>query len=708
MKKIDNIGFIKYIFILVFLALIFNVVYLATTGIHFISGRNIEEFSAGREVGTKTLYASRGDIYSSDNEVLAEDIVSYKLIAYLSKTRVGVGNVPAYVTDPQAYATQLSPILNMPKDELLNILETPDKYQVEFGTYGNNLSPATKAKIQALNLPGLEFVEQTKRNYPYSTFASYIIGFAANDENNMDEIVGKFGLESSMNDQLTGRDGKIQFVKDSNGYNLPNSVTGKIDPQNGNDIHLTINSSVQRDLEIQIKKMGELEGVESVWAAAMEAKTGKILAISTSPSFDPNKKDLQSYTDLFLNNPYEVGSVIKPFVYLTALDAGTFPKNQTFMSGSYDFNDGFAPVKDWNKVGWGPITYEDGLIRSSNTGMIYLTEKYIPKDTLREKYRQLKFFQDGWMSGLYLGGGNDNMDASKRDYLSAAFGQSSSWTAFQMLRAYSVFANNGCMVEPYVVDYIVDGKTKNIVEKNTTQKSEQIFSKEAIDYVKELLLRVVEDPNGTGKNYKMNDIRLFGKTGTGEFTENGKLVSGRYNFAFAGLAPYDNPEVVVFAGVKGADGITSKDGVFVNLVQTLVRSSLTNLGKMNTSNHQESSIKEYTLDNFKNQSINFASSILTHNEMKSIIIGNGGSVIKQFPEAGTSLLVNNKVFLLTDGNTITMPNMIGWSTKEALTFSSLTNIPIQLNGSGKVESQSVPEGTVINLETTISLQCGET
>lgn len=706
MKKINYINLLKATFILVFVALIVNIVYLAVTGVHFISGKNIAEFSAGREIGNKILYASRGNIYSSDNELLAGDIVSYKLIAYLNKERLGIGNKPAYVTDPQEYTKQLAPILNMSEDKLLEILSQENVYQVEFGTYGNNLTPATKTKIEALELPGLELIAQTKRNYRYGTFASYIIGFASNDENNVDEIVGKFGLESSLNDILTGRNGEIQYIKDSNGYNLPNSITGKIEAQNGDDVHLTINSNVQRDLEIQMARMGELKGIESAWAAVMEAKTGKILAISTYPSFDPNKRDLQSYTDLYLNNPYEVGSVIKPFVYLTALDAGTFPKNETFMSGSFDFKDGFSPVKDWNKVGWGQITYEEGLIRSSNTGMTNLTSKYIPKETLREKYRALGFFKDGWLSGLYLGGGVDNMDASNRDFLSASFGQSSSWTAYQMLRAYSVFANDGCTVEPYIVDYIIDGTTGAVKEKTETIKSEQIFNTDAINYVKDLMLQVVEDKErGTGKQYYMDDIRLFGKTGTGEFTENGKLVGGRYNFSFGGLAPYDDPEVVVFAGVKGVNGIDKQDGVFADVIKTMVRTSIANLNKTTETPSSQNNLLEYTIDNFTNQSVEYASSILKYNNIPYVTIGNGSSVVEQMPQAKSTIVSNSKVFLLTDGNEITMPNMTGWSRKDVSTFEALTNITIEYSGTGKVISQNVAEGTVINSETAISLQC---
>lgn len=708
MRKINHIRLLQLAFGAVFFLLTMNIVYLAVTGIHFISGNNIREFSTGTGITTRTLYASRGNIYSSDNQLLAGDVVSYKLTAYLSETRKDVGDVPAYVTDPAAYAASLAPIIEMPEDQMLSILQTEGAYLVEFGSYGNDLTPAQKNKIEALELPGIELTPQTKRNYNYGDFASYILGFASSSEDDPEVIEGKMGLEAIMEDYLKGRNGTSQYLTDSRGYALPNGLTNRIEPENGDDVYLTIDTNVQRDLQLQIEKLNECETVETSWAAVMEAKTGKILAIATYPSFDPNVKNIQNYTDLYLDAPYEVGSVMKPFVYLTAYDQG-FDLSSTYQSGEFDVGDGFSPIRDWNKVGWGTISYDEGLIRSSNTAIANLLANAITKETLREKYQKLGFFADTSVSGLQSRGGVDNMDGSYRDYLSAGFGQSSSWTALEMLRAYSVFANDGCMVKPYVVDYVLDGTTSTVLQKTETKKSEKIFSTEAINYVKDLMYEVVNnDLNlGTGNQYRMDDVELFGKTGTAELLENGRYSSTKYTYSFAGIAPYDDPEVIVFASmVCNVNDHDAQYTAFPDLIRATVRSALANIELKNTTTSStESEIEsEYVLDNFTNQSVEYASKILDYHQTPAYVIGDGTTVMDQLPEEGSALTAGSKVFLLTEGTNITMPNMVGWSRKEVSSFCNLANITLEYNGTGAVTSQSIPEGEVLTSESVLVIE----
>ena len=137
----------------------------------------------------------------------------------------------------------------------------------------------------------------------------------------------------------------------------------------------------------------------------------------------------------------------------------------------------------------------------------------------------------------------------------------------------------------------------------------------------------------------------------------------------------------------------------------MVRSSIANLNKTTETPSSQNNLLEYTIDNFTNQSVEYASSILKYNNIPYVIIGNGSSVVEQMPQAKSTIVSNSKVFLLTDGNEITMPNMTGWSRKDVSTFETLTNITIEYSGTGKVISQNVAEGTVINSETAISLQC---
>ena len=705
MKKIDHIRLLQLAFGLVFFFIVGNIVYLALSGIHIISGQDIRDFAMGSGTTSRTIYASRGSIYTADKELLAGDVVSYKLVAYLSETRLDIGEVPAYVTDPAAYAAALAPILEMPEEEVLDIL-TPeeDLYLVEFGIYGNDLTPATKSKIEALGLPGLELTPQTKRNYRYGDFASYILGFASNNEEDNEIIEGKMGLEYYMEDYLKGKNGSAQYLVDSSGYSLPNGLTNKIEAKNGNDIYLTLNSNIQRDLELQIDETAKNPGVEAVWGAVMEAKTGKILAIASSPSFDPNIKDIEVYNDPFIDTPHEVGSVMKPFVYLTAYDNG-LDFNQTYMSGGFDVGDGGQLISDWHTPGWGMIPFGEGLVRSSNTAIATILNQHVPKETLRDKFQKLGFFEYHTVSGLPSQPGVDNMDASLRDYLSAGFGQSSSWTSLDMLRAFSVFANSGSMVEPYIVDYILDSETKAVVQKTESQKSEQIFSAEAIEEVKKLMYQVINatDGSGSGAAFKMDDIEMFGKTGTAELIENGRYVSGKYTYSLAALAPYDDPEIIFYTGMRSLDDTYTRFNTQPTLVKTVVRSALSNLNQKTTT-PPSTTASEYVLNNFMNQSVDYATKRIKSSNGLVEVLGDGQSVISQAPEGNQSIAVNNRVFLLTDGGNITMPNITGWSRKDVSTFCLLANIPFEYNGTGFVSKQSIEEGTILTSDMTLVVE----
>ena len=704
LKKINHISLIQFAIGLVIFFIVGNILVLEITGKHLISGKNIREFATGSGMTTRTIYASRGNFYSSDEELLASDIVSYKLVAYLNQTRLGIGNVPAYVTDPEAYAKALSPIIGMDEDSLCALLQSEGQYLVEFGSYGNDLTPVQKAQIEALNLTGLEFTAQKKRNYRYGDFASYILGFASNNEDDPDVIEGKMGLEAVMNDILKGRNGTAQYLTDSMGYNLPNGMTSQVDAKNGDDVYLTIDSNVQRDIQLQLSNLKNCSGVSSAWVGVMEASTGKILGIATLPSFDPNKKDITNYNDLYINSPYEVGSVMKPFVYMTAYDNG-FDLSQTYMSGSFDLNDGMNPIRDWNKEGWGSITYNEGLIRSSNTAIANILTKGISKETLREKFQQLGFFADMNISGLASYGGVDNMDGSLRDYISSGFGQSSSWTAIEMLQAYSLFANGGSMVKPYVVDYVLDGSTHSVVQKTEVTKSDKLFSDDAISHIQELMYQTVNDQTiGAAHSYKMDDIELYGKTGTAELLENGRYTTSKYSYSFGGLAPYNDPKIVIFASMQCSSAdYEAQYNVFPELIKTIVRSALSNLELRNKQTTTVEDSNTYELDNFTNQSVSYATSILQYHNANGIVIGGGDVVTSQSPSAQTMITAGTKVFLLSNGSNITMPNMTGWSRKEVSTYCSMINLNLEYNGTGLVKSQSIPADTVITSDMTLTI-----
>ena len=173
----------------------------------------------------------------------------------------------------------------------------------------------------------------------------------------------------------------------------------------------------------------------------MEAKTGKILALSSYPSFNPNERNIEDYKNFFFDTAYECGSVFKSFVYASSIESGLYNGAATYESGKYDYG-GSRPIRDHNNgAGWGSISYDEGFYRSSNVAICNLLERgYTNRDELLDVYEKLGFFQSSNIDGFDSVAGTAlyKTDKSRAAYLTTGFGQGSTVTALQLLRAYSV------------------------------------------------------------------------------------------------------------------------------------------------------------------------------------------------------------------------------------------------------------------------------
>ncbi|MFR7592524.1 MAG: penicillin-binding protein [Longibaculum sp.] len=698
---------ILLIFAIIIVLLIVNVIYLGATGKHFVSGNDIKEYANQRGGGQKveTLSAKRGTIYSRDNEVIASDVKKYKLYAILNTKRYTADNKPAYVVDKEDTAKKLAPILSMSEEDILKKLNQ-DVYQVEFGSYGNNLSSLVKDKIDALKLPGLEFEEITTRNYRYGDFASYEVGYAQllTDEINgktTKAIIGQMGIEKTFDEQLSGKDGQKVYLADSNNYILPNGVISETTPVSGNDVYLTIDTDVQTELDRQMKNLVEGQKADKATCAVMEAKTGKILAVSNYPSFDPNKRDMKNYVDLFLNEAVEPGSIFKAFVYGNALTDGKLNVKSTYPSGKFYYDKKLKPIRDHNDgKGWGTISYEKGFYYSSNTAICNMLTKISDKESLLQDYEDLGFFKTDTVDGLTTASGvagYKNNDGRLVEYLTTGFGQGSTFTAYQLMRGYSAFANDGKTVKPYFVDKVVNSETNETLYQAKSEYSKQIYSTEAVKQMRDLLSGVINIKGSTGYKYHMDDINLIGKTGTGQVAKDGRYMSGYYTHSFAGLAPYDDPQIVI---VFWYQGYVSGNTIPSQLVSAVVRTAL---NKINEQPAKEIETSTFVLDSYKNQSVDFAKKILTQHQLSPLIIGDGKTVMEQYPKAQSEVSSKSRVFLSTDSTDITMPSMEGWSRKEAEAYATMANVKIKFEGIGTIYKQSVSKGTKLKANQEITV-----
>ena len=302
-KKNNTIKINKYFMIcivLLFCVIIYRIIYISTA--KKVDGINLSAFASNRNTAKKTLYASRGTIYDTTGEILAQSVNSYTVIAYLDSSRTTNKKNPQHVVDKEKTAKELAPILNMSEEKILSLLNKKG-YQVELGPGGRGITELVKSQIEDLNLPGISFVSSTKRYYKMGDFASYTIGYAKSNENG--EINGEMGIEEYFNDILKGKDGYTEYQKDINGYQMPNTPEITTDPVSGKDIYLTIDNNIQILLENSLDQINKEYESDWMTATIADAKTGAIVATASKPSFNLNTLEgIKSYISPLVSYTY--------------------------------------------------------------------------------------------------------------------------------------------------------------------------------------------------------------------------------------------------------------------------------------------------------------------------------------------------------------------------------------------------------------------
>lgn len=663
-----------------------------------VEGTNIQEFASERQTGVDTLTARRGTIYDKNGEILAQDVNSYTVIAYLEPSRTTDKNYPRHVVDVKKTAEALSPILKMKVSTLENLMNQEGLYQVELGPGGRGITELVKEEIEKLDLPGIDFTSTTKRYYPYGNFLSYTLGYAKTDEST-NKIVGEFGLELYYDDILSGEDGYKKYQKDLYGYQIVNTEPIIKEAKDGSDIYLTIDVNVQMFLEKAVKNLEKI-GQEWTTFTVMNAKTGEILGTASSPNFDPNIIDIESYYDPLVSYAYEPGSVQKTYTWLSSIEEGQYKPKNKFLSGSMKVAD--YKVNDWYVPGWGKMTFDDGYIISSNVAATKLAQK-LGKNKLMDFYYKMGF---GTKTGITLPNEFDGQIAFKYDIevANASFGQGILTTPIQQLQALTAVTNDGTLLKPYIVNNIknYDGTT----EKFERTELRKVASSESIKEIKRLMYEYI---NGDSEfvdysNWKfyLKGYDLCGKTGTAEYSSAaGGYSSGYYDYirSFAGFFPYEDPEIIIFISVK--DLYYAKGTELSNAVKQVVKDVSTYYNIYD--NKKKTKNATIDLKSYINKDVVAAEEELKTLKLNVVTIGKGDRVIDQLPNKHTLLNKGNKVFLLTNSNEFTLPDMSNWSRSDILNYSTLTKLNPEITGTGYVKSQSLKEGTKIDAKTDLKI-----
>ncbi len=696
-------------FIVFFLFIVFGVslTYRCLANYEATPGVSISEFIENRNTVEEVLLPERGTIYDINGNPLAQDVSSYTIIAYLNKDR-GVDNDGnyRYVFDKEKTARELSKKIDTKYERILELLNK-DAYQVEFGTGGKNLSQLEMEAIKDLNLPGIDFVKSTKRYYPNGDFASYLLGYTKNKEleDGNTYMVGELGIEGYYNEELTGKSGYIKYEKDGRGNIIANSNEYREDATDGNDIYLTIDSSIQLFIENEVKKSQTNSKAEWTIMGVMDAKTGAILGYSSTPSFDPNIRNLKSYMDPLVSYAYEPGSTMKTFSYMCAIDSGKYNGSDTFMSGSKTYvsakdKKDTVTIKDWNNgQGWGRISYDFGYAMSSNIGVANLLESVITKSELSACYNKYGF---GKKTGITLNGelAGDIAFTYDVEAATAGYGQGIMVTPIQMLQGLTIVSNNGKMLKPYVVSKIVDNNGKVVLE-NKKEEIGTVINSTTVNKIKELMRSVIsiDGTTGTGSAYRMEGYDLIGKTGTASIFERGKYLTGdgNYIYSFAGLYPGNDPEIIIYMAVK-----KPQDGQ--NYIAPSIKEVVVNTSKYLSIEEKKVQNKSIMVGNYANKITTEVKKELQNNGVRVITLGTGNKIVNQYPNQGINVYKNDLVVLLTNKYDKTMINFSGMSYKEVKETLKLMNVEYELSGYGYAKSQNIEADNKIDKKIVIEFK----
>ncbi|WP_338542016.1 penicillin-binding protein 2 [Abiotrophia defectiva] len=496
---------------------------------------NGQDLTAYHETGTKRssiTEARRGSIFDQQGNPIAMDTTSYSLFAVL-RSDWGDTNL---VKDPDVTAKALAKHLGLDRDMILAQLTQNNVYQVEFGNAGQHLSSETKKAIESENLPGLVFVSETTRKYVNDVYASHLIGYATAAAKEEDQplsaqvLEGKLGLEAAYNVSLSGQDGNQSSTR---------QLIGK-------DLHLTLDSRLQNKLEELMTQYQMTYQPEALQAYLVEAKTGKLVAASQRPSFNLNTREgiEAEWKNLMVEEAYEPGSTIKILTMSVAYDRQLYKPGELYQSGSIQVYD--QVVKDYNKVGWGQISFEEGLARSSNVAMVNLVNRMGDQEWVK------KLGDFGFGKGTDFGLENETTGNFQFDNpvsrIMSGFGQGFSATPIQLLQAYSSIGNQGQMLKVQVVQGL---DSAGEFQSRILGKP---ISKEAANHVLQLMVDTVEKPYGTAVSFRNPYVKVAAKTGTAQIADpngSGYLTGANdYYHSVVTFFPADNPKYMLYMAMK--------------------------------------------------------------------------------------------------------------------------------------------------------------
>lgn len=516
--------------LLVFFLVLFIALISRALQIQVLSGKALKTLAQKQHFKTLSLQPERGVVFDRNGEKLAVSVMVDSICADPSK----ISN-RAYV------AEKIVQVLHTNRNDVLKNLSKSSS----FCWLARRIPPDQAKIIEAMNLEGVFLIKEPKRFYPNGDLAGHLIGFAGLDS------TGLGGLELKYEQYIKGSEQKLSRSRDAKGKMLYRIEKPAPDKEEDYDhLILTIDSRIQHMVESQLRQAVQAKGAKGGFAIVMDPRTGEILAMAIEPSFDPNnfykytpdKSKIKTITDCF-----DPGSTFKPFMAAAALQEGAVKETDMFFCENGNYRIANRVIHEAQRKKHGILSVHDIIKYSSNIGSVKIAEK-LGKEKF---YRYIKKFGFGSKTEIDLPGEVSGLlrpvkDWTRVDAATVAFGQGISVTAIQLITALSTIANHGVMMKPFVVRALVNQKGE-VVKSFEPTVVREVLSPSTAKRLTAILTDVVEQEGGTGKNARITDISVAGKTGTSQKFDSARRVysSERVRTSFMGFFPAKDPQVAI-------------------------------------------------------------------------------------------------------------------------------------------------------------------
>lgn len=559
-----RVWFVFGAFMTLFLLLVLRALYLQVVNDDFF-----REQGEARYTRQLTLFANRGMITDRNGEPLA-----------ISTPVQSIWASPKEMPDlTEKQIASLAEKLGMTIQSVTQRLADKRK---DFVYLRRQLTPQQAQEVKALNLPGIFTQTEYRRYYPAGEVMAHVIGFTDIDGN------GQEGLELTRDKALAGKPGSRTVIKDRRGY-IVEDVSSIVPPQDGETLRLSIDQRIQYLAYRELKNTVEATGAKGGGAVVLDAKTGEVLALTNSPTYNPNSRavtDIASKRNRVLIDAYEPGSGMKAFVAAAALESGLWKPGSRVDTGNGKFVTSGYTITDTSAHG--VITLEQMVKYSSNIGAAKIGES-LPREFMWNFYHNLGFGEapDTGFPGEAVGRLRSWKTWYPVEQMTMSYGYGLSASLMQLAKAYQAFASDGEIRPVSLYKLVAPPVGKRVMSEKTALAVRK-------------MLEMVMEPGGTGKSLRIPGYRVAAKTGTARKSESGGYTR-KYVGSMVGFAPASNPRVIVAVMIDEPNrgsyyGATTAGPVFkaimAGTLRTLGVTPDVALSDLNLQNNDTDDVKE--------------------------------------------------------------------------------------------------------------------